>query len=166
METPQPDPPANDAQPSASLPPEPRPSHQPQPFPSTGQRPPPGPPGPPGWPAQAGPPGVAPWPQPPRPLFVAEPRLVVRSRADGRLVIAALAIGVRFDIAAHSGLASIAATVAVIAAAAGLLLSGRIHGRTSPVLLVAAAVFGLVAVAVIIPRSFTSMPGPVTSTKM
>jgi hypothetical protein len=67
----------------------------------------------------------------------------VRSRADGRLVIAALVIGVCFDIAAHSGIASIAATVAVIAAAAGLLLSGRIHGRTSAVLLVAAAVFGL-----------------------
>jgi hypothetical protein len=146
METPQPDPPANDAQPSESLPPQSQSPHQPQPLPDSAQRLPPGPAGPPGspgWPAQSGPPGGAPWPQPPRPVFVAEPRLVVRSRADGRLVIAAIAIGVCFDIAAHSGIASIAATVAVIAAAAGLLLSGRVHGRTSTVLLLAAAVFGL-----------------------
>jgi Domain of unknown function (DUF4173) len=79
-----------------------------------------------------------------RPIFTPEPRLVVRSRADGRLVIAAVAVAACFDIAAHSGLATIAATVAVFGAAAALLLGRRIRGRASVLLIGAAAGFGLV----------------------
>src|SRR5580658_1117280 len=94
-------------------------------------------------PPQPGLAGSPPVPSPLRPVRRPNPRLPVRSRADGRLVITAVAVGACFDLAVHSGVATIASTVLVLVAAAALLLGGRIRGRTSKVMIVAAALFGL-----------------------
>ena len=62
----------------------------------------------------------------------------MRARANGRLLGAALACGTAFDIAARRGLTTIAATMAVVVVAGALLLSGRLGGRASRLLVGAA----------------------------
>jgi hypothetical protein len=67
--------------------------------------------------------------------------LLVRVGADRWLVVAALAGGIMFDIAARSGLATIAATVWVAAVVAVLLTGGRARGWTGRLLLGIAPAF-------------------------
>lgn len=69
--------------------------------------------------------------------------LPLRARADRRIVLAAVAGAVAFDIAARVGIASGAATAAIAVIAAGLMLSGRVHGLTGRILISAAPLFGL-----------------------
>jgi len=71
------------------------------------------------------------------------PYLAVHARADRRLVLGALAGGAAYDIAGHSGVATVAASVWVGAVAAALVLGGRVLGRTGRLLICAAPVFGL-----------------------
>jgi hypothetical protein len=70
-------------------------------------------------------------------------RLLVRARADRRIVLAAAAGAVAFDIAARVGFSGGAATAWIAVIAAGLLLSGRIRGLTGRVLIGSAPMFGL-----------------------
>ncbi len=72
------------------------------------------------------------------------PRFVVWSKADLRLVIAALAIGVCFDIAVRGSIATIAVTAGVAALTSALLLSKRLRGRASTLTITMVALFGLV----------------------
>ena len=69
--------------------------------------------------------------------------LLVRARADRRIVTAAVIGGVGFDIAARVGVASAAATAWIAVIAIGLVLSGRIRGLTARFLIGAAPLFGL-----------------------
>jgi hypothetical protein len=80
---------------------------------------------------------------PARPAKPRTPRFVLRAGTDRRVIIAAGAAAACFDITARQGLASVgtAAWIAVVAVA--VLLSGRIRGRTSRWLLIAAPVLGL-----------------------
>ena len=71
------------------------------------------------------------------------PWLAVRSKADLRLVVGSLVTGVCFDLAVRSGVPAIATSVAVASFSIALLLSRRLAGRTSIVLIAAAAVLGL-----------------------
>jgi hypothetical protein len=113
----------------------PSPGPGPFPPPSPGQ----GPPQPPnpaaGWPA--------PWAAPSRSRRPHQPLLVVRARADSRLVAGAVAGGAGFDIAARSGLATVGAAAWLLVAAAAVALSGRIRGRSGALLIGAAPVLGL-----------------------
>ena len=81
-------------------------------------------------------------PPPGRPQH--QPYLAVWARADGRLVIGALAGGVFFDIAARSGLATVAATAWVSVTAAAIYMGGRVRGRTSLLFISAVPVLGLI----------------------
>jgi hypothetical protein len=81
----------------------------------------------------------------------------VRSRADLRLVIAALVAGVCFDLAVRSGVATIAVTAYIAAVTAALLLSNRVRGRLSMLMIIMAAVFGLAFMV----RSSLWVTGPV-----
>jgi Domain of unknown function (DUF4153) len=93
--------------------------------------------------------GALPAPQPARPGAVKPPSsiapyLAIRSHADRRLVLGALAGGAAFDIAAHSGLATIVATAWVVVAVGAILLARRTRGRVSRLLLGAAPVPGII----------------------
>ncbi len=90
------------------------------------------------------PPPAAPQPQsPPRPPYAGARYLLVRARADRRLIIGAVAGGLFFDLAVHSGPATIAVTAWLIVVAAALLLGGRLRGLQSKLLIGAAPVLGL-----------------------
>jgi hypothetical protein len=95
------------------------------------------------WPVQppaAAPPAAAPG----RVQRVHKPRLVMRARADRRLVTGAVAGGVFLDIAVRAGLATIAGSAWVGIAAAAILLGGRIRGLASRLFISAAPVPGLI----------------------
>lgn len=81
--------------------------------------------------------------RPARPTRPPTPRFVLRAGADRRVIIAATAGAVCFDITARQDPATVgtAAWIAVVAVA--VLLSGRIRGQTSRWLLIAAPVLGL-----------------------
>ncbi len=70
--------------------------------------------------------------------------LTVRERADRRVVAGAIACGAAFDIAAHSGLATIAGTSWLVIASAAIIWGGRVRGSAGRLLLVAAPVLGLI----------------------
>jgi hypothetical protein len=98
----------------------------------------------PGPPSPLPPPQQPEWPTPPgRPAQLYKPYLAVRSGADRRLVIGAVAGGVIFDIVVRSGFAAVAGTAWVSVVAAALLLGGRIRGRASRMLIGAAPALGL-----------------------
>jgi hypothetical protein len=69
--------------------------------------------------------------------------LLLRARADRRIVLAAATGAVAFDIAARIGIASGAATASIAVISAGLVLSGRVRGLTGRILIGAAPLFGL-----------------------
>ena len=82
-------------------------------------------------------------PIPGRPQYRPVPCFLVRARADRRLVIGALAGGILFDVAVHSGVATVAVTGWLAVIAAAMLLGGRVRGIVSKVLLAAVPVIGL-----------------------
>ncbi len=90
------------------------------------------------------PPSTSPAARPARPQRSYQPYLVVRARADRRLIMGSVAGGVVFDIAARSGLATITGTAWVILTAAAILLGGRVRGMASRIVIGAAAVLGLI----------------------
>jgi hypothetical protein len=94
--------------------------------------------------ASSAPPPSAPTRPPTAPAHRSpKPYLVVRAGADSRLIVGALAGGVLFDLAWRSGLATVAATAFVAAAAAVLLGSGRVRGRAGGLLVGAAPVLAV-----------------------
>lgn len=74
---------------------------------------------------------------------VPRPYFLVRARADRKMVIGAVASGVFFDIAARSGVATVAVTVWLAVVATAILLGGRIRGVVSKVLIAVVPVLGL-----------------------
>jgi hypothetical protein len=82
-------------------------------------------------------------PVPKLPQYRPTPYFLVKVRADRRLVIGAVAGGVLFDVAVHSGVATVAVTGWLAVIAAAMLLGGRVRGIVSKVLLAAVPVFGL-----------------------
>jgi hypothetical protein len=84
------------------------------------------------------------WPPPSRSAarVPREPLLPVLARADRRIVAGAAAGGVGLDIAARTGLATLAGTSCVLVAAGALLLSRRLRGRAGLLAIAAAAGFG------------------------
>ena len=68
---------------------------------------------------------------------------LVVARADRRIVLAAVAGGVCFDLAARNGIASVAATAWIAVIAAGLVLSRRVRGLAGRLMIGAAPLFGL-----------------------
>jgi hypothetical protein len=109
-----------------------------------------------GAPPPAGPPPYPP-PGPPPPRH--PPRLGVRAHADLRLALGAVAGGAAFDVAARSGLATVAGAAWLVVAAAALLLSGRPRGRASRLLIGSAPILGLLLVL----RSSPWVVAPVTA---
>lgn len=69
--------------------------------------------------------------------------LKLRARANRRILAGTLAGGVAFDIAAHSGFATVAVSGLIFIASGALLLSGRVRGLVATVLIGAAPVLGL-----------------------
>ncbi|HEX3922398.1 MAG TPA: hypothetical protein VHY31_08930, partial [Streptosporangiaceae bacterium] len=120
--------------PGPSQPPSPGPGPFPPPSPGQGPPQPPNPAA--GWPPPAAPATAwpAPWAAPSRSRRPHQPFLVVRVRADRRLVAGAMAGGAGFDIAARSGLATVGAAAWLLVAAAAVALSGRIRGRSGALL--------------------------------
>ena len=101
-------------------------------------------------------------PVPGRPQFRPAPYFLVRARADRKLVIGALAGGILFDAAVHSGVATVAVAGWLTVVAAAMLLGGRVHGIVSKVLLAAVPVFALLFALrsspwVIVPVSLTEL---------
>src|SRR5260370_14126056 len=95
-------------------------------------------------PLAAGPPAPPP-PQQPVPVRrLAPPPLRLRARADRRLIAGAAAGGVAFDVAAHSGVATIAVTALIVVMAAALLLSRRVRGRAAGLFIGTAPALGLI----------------------
>jgi uncharacterized protein DUF4153 len=89
------------------------------------------------------PPDATTWPPPPHP----QPRtryLHVRAAADRRVLAGAIAAGVIFDIACHSGLTSIAGAAWVSVVAVVTLCSRRTRGLTARLFIGAAPAFGLI----------------------
>jgi len=68
---------------------------------------------------------------------------LVTARADRRIVLAAVAGGACFDLAARNGIASVAATVWIAVTAAGLMLMRRVRGLTGRLMIGTAPLFGL-----------------------
>src|SRR5215472_8551924 len=97
------------------------------------------------------PPGAAPKPpsRPPpspvpgRPPYRPTPYFLLRTRADRKLVVGAVAGGVLFDIAVRSGVATVAVTAWLAVVALAILLGGRVRGLVSRVLIAAVPVLGL-----------------------
>lgn len=85
-------------------------------------------------------------PAPGRPQYRPTPYLLVRARADRKVAIGAVFGGAFFDIAARSGVATVAIAAWLAAVAAAILLGGRLRGGVSRVLVAAAPVFGLLLV--------------------
>jgi two-component system sensor histidine kinase BaeS len=92
-------------------------------------------------------------PLPPPPQFLPPPAgprrpppeyLKLRARADRRVAAGALAGGIAFDIATHSGFTTVAVSGLILVVAGALLLSGRVRGLTAKILIGAAPVLGLV----------------------
>src|SRR5215469_1501388 len=105
-----------------------------------------------------------PAPVPGRPAYRYRPTpyFLVRARADRKLAIGALAGGVVFDIAARSGVATVAVTAWLAVVAIAILLGGRLRGRVSKVLIAAVPVLGLEFFLrsspwVIVPTAFTEV---------
>ena len=67
----------------------------------------------------------------------------MREGADRRLVVGAIVVGVIFDVAARSGLATVAGTAWVCVIAAALLLGGRARGGSARLLIAAAPALAL-----------------------
>jgi hypothetical protein len=85
--------------------------------------------------------------------------LELRVLADRRIVLATIAGGIAFDIAARSGIATAAVSGLIFVVSGGLLLSGRVHGTAAKALIGAAPILGLVFLLrtspwVIVPTSF------------
>ena len=72
-----------------------------------------------------------------------EPRLRLRARADRRVAIGVIVGGALFDIAGRGRVASVSATIWIMAVAAAVLLSGRVRGRTGRVCLASAPMLGI-----------------------
>jgi hypothetical protein len=87
---------------------------------------------------------VPPFPGPPAvPLRPPPEYLKLRARANRPIVAGTLAGGIAFDIAAHSGFATVAASGLILVMAVALLFSGRVRGLTARALIAAAPVLGL-----------------------
>jgi Domain of unknown function (DUF4173) len=85
----------------------------------------------------------APAPVPARPRPPRRRYLAIRAGADRRVLTGALAGGVVFDLASHSGQATICLTGLVLVVAAAVLWSRRASGRTGRLLIGAAAALAL-----------------------
>jgi len=92
-------------------------------------------------PASATPPAQASLPA--RTAIARPSHFLVVARADRRIVLAAVAGGACFDLAARNGIASVAATAWIAVIAAGLLLSRRVRGLAGRLMVGAAPLFGL-----------------------
>jgi hypothetical protein len=84
---------------------------------------------------------------------------LVRAPADRRIVLAAVAGGACFDLAARSGIASVAATAWIAVTAAGLMFSRRVRGLAGRIMIGTAPLFALLLTVraspwVIVPTSF------------
>ncbi len=88
------------------------------------------------------------WPGPPPPgqarsRIVREPRLPVQARASRQVIIAIIIGGALFDMAGRGPLASVAVTGWIVAAAAAVVLTGRVRERVAHMCAGAAAVLAV-----------------------
>ena len=90
------------------------------------------------------PPWPPPPPPPPAPIRRPPPEyLKLWAPANRRIVVGTLAGGIAFDIAAHSGFATVAASGLIFVVSGALLLSDRVFGLAAKTLIAAAPVLGL-----------------------
>jgi len=85
-------------------------------------------------------------PQPERPKRVPKRYLKLRSGVDRRVLLGAVVAGLVFDLAARSGFVTISGMLLVLTVAVALLLSRRIEGLASRLLIAAAPILGVMLV--------------------